>query len=108
MKKTPIIIAVVIIAIAIAVAVYFFVIKKGNDNFPLQEGSKGTRVKELQIALNKVIENPEKYGAWSFSGGKLAVDGVFGASTKAALEWLGQDVVLSESAFKKILDTVKS
>lgn len=46
----------------------------GNDNFPLQIGSRGDKVKQLQTAINKKT-----------SAG-LTVDGVFGELTKSNLQ----------------------
>jgi len=45
----------------------------GTDNFSLRLGSKGPRVAKVQQALN------------TMKGANLIVDGVFGASTEAAL-----------------------
>ena len=47
-----------------------------NDNYPLQEGSLGTKVKDLQWALNRLTSNPLL---------KLKEDGDFGSKTKNAI-----------------------
>ncbi len=46
----------------------------GNDNFPLNLGSRGDNVKRLQMALNRIRAN-----------NNLEIDGVFGPVTKNAL-----------------------
>lgn len=46
-----------------------------NDNFPLNKGSKGQRVKNLQLALNKLNE---KQGS---KNDPLVPDGIFGEKT---------------------------
>lgn len=62
----------------------------GNDNFPLQKGSKGQRVTQLQILLNR-------------SGAGLTADGVFGAMTESALnKYYGVTSVVSQYAFDQI------
>ena len=89
----PVLITIVFIVIAIIAAVVYFLFfnKKppvpesnvdnaGNkinwtsDEFPLKKGSSGTKVKELQAALNILKNN------------NLATDGKFGEKTLAALQ----------------------
>ncbi len=89
----PVLITIVVIVLAIIAAVVYFLFfnKKpptgetdidtsGNkinwtsDEFPLKQGSSGTKVKELQAALNILKNN------------NLATDGKFGAKTLAALQ----------------------
>jgi len=47
----------------------------GNDNYPMQKGSKGNRVIQLQLFLNR-------------AGAGLTADGAFGAKTESALKSL--------------------
>lgn len=52
-----------------------------NDDFPLKIGSRGSNVKYLQTALNKINEKgglPNKYEP-------LVVDGIFGDATRIAI-----------------------
>lgn len=68
-----------------------------KDDFPLKKGSKGERVKTLQLALiakhGKTIL--PKYGA----------DGDFGSEVQAALTKLGLPVVVDESTFTVLTQT---
>lgn len=52
---------------------------QANDNFPLQVGSKGANVTNLQLALNRInAKRGKKYA-------DLTVDGTFGEKTKNAI-----------------------
>jgi len=63
---------------------------KGDDNFPLQKGSKGQRVTRIQMLLNR-------------AGAGLKEDGDFGAKTEAALKtYYGATSVADQSAFDKL------
>jgi hypothetical protein len=56
----------------------------GNDNFPLKNGSRGSRVTDLQKKIN----------LYSFGGNKLAEDGIFGPKTEAAVQyWMGKNTI---------------
>jgi len=83
MKKKIIIIVIIVVILGIAA---FFIYKKvkksggstpgsatGGSEFPLKQGSRGTKVENLQKALNKI--NPIE----------LTVDGIFGPKTEADL-----------------------
>jgi peptidoglycan hydrolase-like protein with peptidoglycan-binding domain len=61
----------------------------GNDSFPLKMGSRGTNVKSLQTILNKKIKGLEP----------LAIDGIFGAKTEAALKQVTGKISISQSEF---------
>ena len=47
-----------------------------NDSFPLKQGSKGERVKTLQLAINKINEQQGS------KNDPLLPDGIFGAKTE--------------------------
>jgi hypothetical protein len=61
----------------------------GGDNFPLKQGSKGTRVLMLQQVLSKT--NPS-----------ILVDGIFGPQTAGALKGAGYPEVVDEALFARI------
>lgn len=65
-----------------------------TDDFPLKKGSSGTRVKNLQIALNKQVKAP--YVA-------LTVDGIFGNKTLETLQRIYKVSEVSEKLFQTIL-----
>lgn len=69
-----------------------------NDNFPLQKGSLGTRVKQLQQALIT------KYGASILP--KFGADGDFGSETESALSSKGIKTVLNETDYNGLLKSL--
>jgi uncharacterized alpha/beta hydrolase family protein len=103
MKKAIII----IVILAILATIIFFVVRKvkqnkegdssasniRSDNFPLQKGSTGIRVKFLQKILNQLdpINN------------NLVEDGIFGTHTEATLyDTLGVRIVTKEFYYNSI------
>lgn len=67
----------------------------GNDNFPLKNGSKGAKVKQLQNALIK------KYGASILP--KYGADGMFGKETAAALVRAKLPATINETTFNSFV-----
>lgn len=66
----------------------------GDDNFPLKNGSRGTRVRELQTALVK--NDPMSLSVYG-------IDGVFGSETEAAvMAALGKRTVDNQAEIDKI------
>lgn len=63
-----------------------------NDTV-LKKGSSGTKVKELQILMNKAVESKSQYAP-------LATDGVFGAATELRLYELTLKRSISINQFK--------
>jgi hypothetical protein len=61
----------------------------GDDNFPLKQGSKGTRVLMLQQALSKTTPS-------------ILIDGIFGPQTTGALKGAGYPEVVDEALFARI------
>jgi hypothetical protein len=60
----------------------------GNDNYPLHNGSRGARVKDLQKKIN----------LYSYGGNKLAEDGIFGPKTEASVQyWMGKNTIDSDN-----------
>jgi hypothetical protein len=60
----------------------------GNDDYPLKNGSRGNRVTDLQKKIN----------LYSYSGTKLAEDGIFGPKTEAAVKfWMGKNTIDNEN-----------
>jgi peptidoglycan hydrolase-like protein with peptidoglycan-binding domain len=71
----------------------------GNDNFPLQQGSRGERVKKLQLALRNILG--------STAMDKLtAIDGIFGKGTVKALKAASLPVVIDETTFNRLTGSV--
>ncbi len=62
--------------------------QKGNDNFPLQPGSIGTKVKQLQMFLIK------KYGAMITASGKFDFQTAFAVKKNLSVE------TVSEATFR--------
>jgi hypothetical protein len=62
-----------------------------NDTFPFKLGDKGTRVKAIQIALNK------------FHGESLQTDGYFGPLTESALVKAGFGKTLEDNEVTALL-----
>lgn len=56
-----------------------------NDNFPLNDNSKGARVETLQRAINRQIEKQNAAFNITPPDSVLSIDSVFGPKTKAAL-----------------------
>lgn len=71
----------------------------GNDGFPLKKGSKGERVKKLQLALKNILGDATmaKY---------TAIDGIFGKGTIAALKAASLPVIIDEPTFNKLTGSI--
>jgi peptidoglycan hydrolase-like protein with peptidoglycan-binding domain len=69
-----------------------------QSDYPIQQGSKGDLVKNLQVLLNAAGASPA-----------LVVDGVFGKKTEAALLQIGNRTkVTDESDFNSLKNDIKS
>lgn len=71
--------------------------KTATDNFPLKQGSRGTRVAQLQQALARIIGTD----AMNANGG---IDGIFGPGTANALKMAGYGEVIDQATFTKIIN----
>ena len=72
----------------------------GNGNFPLEKGSRGSIVKELQLMLNKVL---------SKSGSPLlTIDGVLGNLTQKALAKANVKLPITVSDYTSLVVVTKN
>lgn len=76
-----------------------------SDAFPLKQGSRGTKVTQLQQAVAKLIGQD----AWTKLNGATAIaknggyDGIFGPATEGAVKQAGYSVPVDEATFNKII-----
>jgi peptidoglycan hydrolase-like protein with peptidoglycan-binding domain len=76
-----------------------------SDAFPLKQGSRGTRVTQLQQAVAKLIGQD----AWSKLNGATAIaknggyDGIFGPATEGSVRQAGYSVPVDEATFNRIV-----
>jgi hypothetical protein len=71
--------------------------KSRKDNFPLKRGSSGSRVTQLQQALDNIL------GAGSMKKSYGGIDGAFGSGTASALKKAGYPDVIDEETFNRII-----
>jgi hypothetical protein len=69
--------------------------KTGNDNFPLRYGSMGSRVRQLQEALKRILGEATLLNY-------TRVDGDFRSGTEGALKAAGLPVVVDEATFNRL------
>ena len=98
-------------AVVVGLLIYFlFFYKKREQNsnsataFPLKKGSSGTNVSELQQKLNSrmqlLVVTPFTYNGVEKKS--IAVDGIFGSETEAAVKWALGTTSVTEKQFNSL------
>lgn len=90
--KTGKIIWIVFMIAAVVIAAWFIFFRKKNsqgssDSFPLQLGSKGDRVRNLQAALNGLLDSDHVPVVKMMKPSKIVVNGVFDEKTGLVLNY---------------------